>query len=547
MKASAHLLRYKNQVNKVANRLALVGTRLTAEEEEIKSLCEGSLYEFTKQCWFQLEGRPYIDGWHIQAICEHLEALYRKDITDLLINQPFRTGKSIVCAVVFPAWVWANSPERFLYTSYSHKLSLRDSTNCRRLIQSAWYQKFWGVDVRLQEDAQNLQKFDNTRGGYRICTSLHGTNTGFGGDFIVFDDPNNVKQMDSDTIIEKTNDVFDHVLSNRFTTLADRRRLVIQQRAGTNDVSGYIKEKNDPRWVHLCLPMEFERARRCTTVVLPSTNGKKWTDPRTQEGELLWPKGVNEEDLKHFKEFDFNNDEYRIAGQLQQRPSPASGGSIKESWFQIWRKDWPKFEYVLQSWDTALTAKSTSAHSAATTWGVFKNDGHYNLMLLSVFAGQVEYPELRKMVVRMAYNYLDSYIDDPLEGGRMKRPDLILVEEKASGHILISDLMRANIPVMKFNPTPYGDKKARCRIVSHFIESGMVWLPTEAPNYRKLTEEARLFLECARLFPNPRPGSSTNDIIDTMSQAFIRLRDNGWLFSTNDPQVEPIEDWSSWR
>ena len=544
MKAAAHLRKLQNETLKIAHRLRHLESVLTPEELALKSACQSSLYEFAKASWFQIEGRPFIDGWHIQAITEHLEALYRHDISDLLINQPFRTGKSLLCSVIYPAWVWTNQPHlRFLYTSYSHKLSLRDSTNCRRLVQSPWYQRLWGRSVRLEVDAQNLQKFDNTKGGYRICTSLLGTNTGFGGDFIVFDDPNNVKQMDSEAIREKTNDAFDYVLSSRYTILSERRRLVIQQRAHTHDVSGHILSKNDDRWVHLCLPMEFEPRSRCKTIILPSTNGKPWTDPRQRESELLWPAGIDGKKLQQLKDFDLNGDSYRISGQLQQRPSPLGGGMLQEKWFKTWKKEWPVFEFILQSWDTAITGNKMSAHSSCSTWGVFTHNGVYNVMLLSLFAGQLEYPELRKMAVRLAQNYEDSYIDDPMDIQIHNPPEMILVEAKASGPILINDLMMANLPVMAFNPTRWGDKLGRARVVSHLIENGLIWLPTDPPHYRRLTDEANLFLEAARLFPNPRPGSSSNDIIDSMSQALIRLKTTGWLFNKDDPSPQVHENW----
>ena len=98
---------------------------------------------------------------------------------------------------------------------------------------------------------------------------------------------------------------------------------------------------------------------------------------------------------------------------------------------------------------------------------------------------------------------------------------------------------------MAFDPTRWGRKKERAMVVSHLIENGLVWLPTNAPDFRHITPEASLFLEAARLFPNPRPGSSTNDIIDSMSQAFIRLKTSGWLFNTADPQPIPLESWKS--
>ena len=95
-------------------------------KEERQTLLAGlSLYEFYKQAWSIIEGRnPFYDNWHIQAIAEHLEACYRREIKNLIVNVPPRSGKTSLISIAFPAWVWINKPEeKFLYTSYAHSLS----------------------------------------------------------------------------------------------------------------------------------------------------------------------------------------------------------------------------------------------------------------------------------------------------------------------------------------------------------------------------------------------------------------------------------------
>jgi len=164
---------------------ALLGDRLTDEQLEEKALCENSFYYFLERAWPIIEpGQQFIPGWHAEAICEHLEALYYLEITRLIINCPPRIGKSNICCVAFAAWIWANDPHlSFLYSAYASSLSIRDSIKCRRLIQSDWYQSLWGSSVQLMADVNNKLRFDNTKGGYRIASSVGGSNTGFGGHF----------------------------------------------------------------------------------------------------------------------------------------------------------------------------------------------------------------------------------------------------------------------------------------------------------------------------------------------------------------------------
>lgn len=533
---------YQNLDSFVTTNLA-IKKPLSDEDALIKEDCESSFYDFVKHAWYHVDGREYIDGWHVQAMCEHLQAIQQLEIRKLLCNLPPRTGKSMIFCVLFPAWCWTIDPGlRFLYTSYSKELTIRDSVFCRRLIASDWYQKLWCDKFSITRDVDNKCRYDNNKHGYRLASSVGSSVTGQGGDINCFDDPNNVQTVHSEVTRTSINEHFDNVLSSRFTLAKLARRIVTQQRTHIDDLSGHILSKEDPSWIFLCLPLEHEKSRRSSTVILPMSEGKIWKDPRKIEGELLWPQGMDKAAVLDIKK-EFNNDSYIIASQLQQRPSPITGGMLKAEWFQRWTEPYyPEFEYILQSWDTALTIGEKSCYSSCTTWGVFKDraTGVKNIMLLSLFKEKIEYPELRKMAMRLANNYNDVYMDDPIKGH--KSPHLILIERKMNGYDLLADFMRANLPVMGFDPNKYGNKIGRCRLISYLIENGLVYLPTEPPNFKRYTEDSQLFLEAAVNFPEDRSGKPTNDIIDSMSQAFIWLKERDWVSSTDDP----INENSKW-
>ena len=55
-----------------------------------KVLAEKKLIEFHRLMWSQIDPQPYKHGWHLEAIAEHLEALYNREIHRLLINIPPR-------------------------------------------------------------------------------------------------------------------------------------------------------------------------------------------------------------------------------------------------------------------------------------------------------------------------------------------------------------------------------------------------------------------------------------------------------------------------
>ena len=505
---------------------------------------EFSLHEFIKQAWPIIEGdKEFIDGWHIQAICEHLEAIANRQIKNLLINIPPRCSKSSLVSIAFPAWLWIHSPgEQFLYASYALSLALRDSVKCRRLVLSPWYQERWGNKYKLVGDQNTKGRFDNTQKGYRIATSVGSAVTGEGGSLLIADDPSNALDGESEVQRESKIDWWTQVWSTRLNDKKNDCRIVVQQRIHERDITGYILSHDDlNEWTKLILPMEFEEKRKSRTVVLPTTEGQIWEDPRVKEGQLLWPERINATELKSLKQA--LGSEYTISGQLQQRPSPEAGGIIKKQWFQWWKDTTPpQIEFVIQSWDTALTAKEMSAYSACTTWGVFYDHNYIeNVILLSMWRDRIEYPELREITKRLYFDYRDTGKErNPLFKGRPV--DMCLIEAKASGDPLIQDLAAGSIRAIPFVPNKYGDKIQRVRLITPLIEGGRVWVPAKPPNYDKLLPFADSFLESVACFPN----AESRDLVDTMTQALLKLKEGKFLLNPKDerpiiPSVKEIK------
>lgn len=359
----------------------------------------------------------------------------------------------------------------------------------------------------------------------------------FANDILVHncDDPSNALDGESEIQRERKIDWWTQVWSTRLNNKKNDCRIVVQQRIHERDITGYILDHDDlNEWTKLILPMEFEEKRRSKTIVLPSTNGQIWEDPRVKEGQLLWPERINENELKSLKAA--LGSSYVIAGQLQQRPSPEAGGIIKKAWFQWWKDSTPpEIEFTVQSWDTAFSSGKTSAYSACTTWGVFYDHNYIeNVILLSMWRGRVEYTDLREMAKRLYFDYRD--INKEREPKFKGRPiDLFLIEAKASGDPLIRDLGLAGIKAIPVNPNGRGDKIKRVHFVTPLIEGGRVWLPAKPPRYDTLLPFADEFLESVACFPN----LESNDIVDTMSQALMKLKTGLFLRHPKDERPSP--------
>lgn len=521
---------------------------LTDEDLRIREDCERSLYTFVRHMWSSLyPGFVYVDGWHIRAICDHLEAAYTGDITRLLMNVSSRCMKSTLCNIFFPAWVWCKEPPlKFLNMSGDYSLSLRDNVKCRQLILSDNYVRFWGTKVEISKDTNTKERYANTAGGEKLIKTIQGSAMGEGAHFVIIDDGNSTQDIFSTVRREYTNEVVDSTVSVRIDKISAKRSgalIIIQQRLHQFDLTGHWLAKGDPSVVHLMLPMEFDHKRKCSTVILPGTK-KIWEDPRKEDGDLMWPQmfdaaAVAERKMGYGAAI-------TIAAQLQQDPTPAGGNIIKKEWFIPWSNHhMPPCEYVVQSWDTALSVAEDACESAVTTWGIFKNDfGHYNIILLNCWSGKLATPDLRKMIKRCAYNYYTSSFAAPERMG--PEPDVVLIEKAANGQALIDDLRRGGLlKVIGFDPKNHGfkaesgmsptSKVARTHYASMMIEQGMVHIPmSPTSEYRRPYLFAEKFIEACLRYPR----GTGKDLLDSMAQAFIYMRKSSLLHHRGE-QPEP--------
>jgi hypothetical protein len=229
-------------------------------------MAERRLLQFVKQAWRVLEpAREYIAGWHIEAICAHLEAVSAGTIPRLLIMMPPRHMKSLLVSVFWPCWEWIRHPERrWMYCSYAASLAIRDSLQCRRLVESPWYRERWGDRFVLTSDQNEKAKFENDRSGFRLALGVGGAATGEGGDRIVVDDPHNVREANSDATREATNQWWDQVMSTRLNDPRTGAQVIVMQRVHENDLAGHLTRRGG--FEELKLPAEYEGAQTVTTI-----------------------------------------------------------------------------------------------------------------------------------------------------------------------------------------------------------------------------------------------------------------------------------------
>lgn len=178
------------------------------------------------------------------------------------------------------------------------------------------------------------------------------------------------------------------------------------------------------------------------------------------------------------------------------------GKVVSRSMFKMYPFDrpFPKFEFIVQSYDCAYTDKEHNDPTAMTTWGVFKPmDGPMSVLLIDCWAEHLTFPKLKPKV-------LDEWRVSYGEGKDAKRPDLILIEAKASGLSLVQELQAMHLPVRAWNPGN-ADKMTRLQITASIFATGRVWLPESSVH--KAMSRTGLKVSCPRYAPSQTPRTTT--------------------------------------
>ncbi len=453
-----------------------------------RELCRLSLADFAQRAWRVLEPAAELKwGWALDAICLHLEAVTDGRINRLLMNVPPGSMKSLLTGVIWPAWEWGprGMPHmRYLGTAHEEQLAIRDSRRCRDLIKSEWYQELW--PITLLADLDGKREFGNTAKGIRQArsfTSLTGTRA----DRITIDDPVSADAANSAAKIEAARISFTETVPTRVNS-EKSAIVVIMQRLHEKDVSGVILEMGLP-YTHLCIPMRFDPAHRCTTSI-------GWTDPRTEAGELMFPERFGEAQVK---ELERTLGSYGSAGQLQQRPAPRGGGILRLEWFRYWRNLPPQLEFRVITADTAQKTGEANDYSVLQCWG---RSTVGQAVMLDQIRGKWESPEL---IIKTRAFWL-KHLNDTLPVYQKATLRGLYVEDKVSGTGLIQTLRREGVAVVPVQRNK--DKISRGHDAAPFIESGNCLLPEDAPWLSDFLAEVE-----------PFPSGAHDDQLDPMLDA----------------------------
>lgn len=462
------------------------------------ALAEKKLRNYIEQAWPILEPKQkFIGNWHIDCLCDHLEAVTQGHILRLLINMPPRHMKSLTVSVFWPTWEWGpgNTPQtRWLFSSYAQHLSTRDSVKCRRLITSPWYQQNWGDRYYLVGDQNEKTRYENNRTGYRVATSVGGMGTGEGGDRIIVDDPHNVLEGESDAQRNSVLAWWDESMSTRGNDPIRSARVIVMQRVHERDLSGHVLAE-ERGYVHVCLPARYSGKNRIKTNV-PLAN--PWKDPRSKEGEPLWKKRYGE---KALAELTKDMTEYSIAGQLQQEPTPRGGGMFKRENLRVVKAFRPDaVEKMVRYWDKAGTQDGGKRTAGVLMAKLKPGFVDYGFIVLDVKKGQWSAGK-RELIIKDVAEFDGKAVEvwveqEPGSGGKESAESTI---KNLAGFVVHADRVT-------------GSKESRAEPFAAQIEiRNVVFLDGDWT--KGYMDELEKF----------SPGSAFKDQVDASSGAFAKL------------------------
>ena len=210
------------------------------------------------------------------------------------------------------------------------------------------------------------------------------------------------------------------------------------------------------------------------------------------------------------------------------------GGIVRRRSIRLWpsKKPIPKLEYVCVSFDTAMTEhdwdkkKQTADPTACTIWGVFWHEERKRpcILLLDAWDGMLAFDDLRLKALAEAKSEWGTIETSYATGKKVtkgRKPDILVIEAKASGIPLSQSLEREGVPVQRYDPGRLS-KVTRLHMVSHLFANGVVYVPESSKNEGKPANWADALIE--QLCSYAGEGSTQHDDwVDSTSQALLLL------------------------
>lgn len=394
-------------------------------------------------------GKRFIWSEHHDVIADAILRMWMGDPEwrNLLINLPPRYSKTEMFCI-FISWAYAHNPAcENMHLSFADNLVRRNSLRIKTIMKSRFYMDLFECRIDPIKDA--VDEWRTIQGGLFYAASTGGQVTGSGagavdetdtkGNYrfcgmIWIDDP--LKPKDAHTIRrEQVNELWDETIKSRRNSVTTPVACIMQ-RIHEGDFSAELIADTAEGFNHLVM--------------------KALKD----DDSALWPMKHSVEALKAMRD----KNVYVFSSQYQQEPTPKGGTIFKSEWW-TYCIEFPDFEYVFITADTAQKTGERHDYSVFQAWGY--SDG--KIYLIDQIRGKWEAPDLERVGVAFIKRIKASY--------NLRK---VCIEDKASGTGLIQSIVKKSICTIKAVQRGT-DKVTRAFDTAPHIQAGNVVLLSGAP------------------------------------------------------------------
>ncbi|MFA6041824.1 MAG: phage terminase large subunit, partial [Methylophilus sp.] len=409
--------------------------------------------------WIRLARPAYNYDWpHLVHIIKYIQLVIDGAINRLIILAPPRHCKSETVTIPLPVYLLERYRNvKVALGAYNSKFAARFSRFSRSLSLER--------GLILNPEQRQVDNWEILGGGEYRSVGVGSGITGTGYQWMLIDDPVKSKEeADSEAYRDR---VWYWFSVDMYTRLEPGGKLIIIMTPWhEDDLYGRI--------------MQSEFAKDFTVVKLPA-EAEEGDVLGREIGVPLCPDRFNTKALADIKSV-LGNDYYAL---YQLRPSAQEGNIFNVKHFVDYEFPYPTIEYIVQFWDTAFKEGEDNDYSVCVTFGIIKS----NIFIIDVFRDRLPFPELKRKSQELALYY---------------NPDVILVEDAASGQSLAQELRTLTLNVIGIKPTEIGrDKVARANLIVDMIKQGRVAIP-------KICVWRSVFLNELAMFPNGKH----DDIVD---------------------------------
>jgi predicted phage terminase large subunit-like protein len=412
-----------------------------------------------------------LDDRYISYLAQALGRVARRETKRLIVNLPPRHLKTFASSICLSAFILGHDPSaKVMIVTYGENLAVEIAQRIRNILRAAWYRTTF--NTKIATDHARVTDFATTAGGGVYAVSIGGQLTGYGADYVIIDDPLEIKDADNIARMEFVNDRFDNVIRSRLNHPSRGAIVIVAHRLNENDLCGHVLADDDD-WTSIVLPFE---ATRSTTFDLG--RGEKW---RRKKGDLLRPSEFSARDRKRLRK------SRNFEALFQQNPGGTALPKILTKHFTLQPVVDNEVVPTVISIDPGQAEGDGNSYSVVQVWRV-RSTGY---LLADQWRGRESYDKLRSISRQMV---------------RRHRPCVALIEKAGTGVALLADLQHfgwmERIPVV-----PRESKLARLRAQIAVILAGKIALPESAEWRQDFVAE---FLEF--------PKSKFSDQVDATSQ-----------------------------